>query len=139
MTGSFIKVIMVSIHTLIYIEHTQFIRTKYKNYTEIIMPIVFAIERAPTPGHGEQDLSDWTVPPVDTDNLIITPDQITLNGVDRNEDVLFYKEYPDWIGTFEFQADVQLNPGTIAGGMIPKIECCLKALDMGVGEISSEL
>jgi len=79
--------------------------------------IAFATRKIPTPGHGQQDLSSWTIPPTDTDNLIITSDKITSNGVDRDEDVLFYKEYPDWIGTFEVDVDVKLNTGSIAGGL----------------------
>jgi len=82
------------------------------------MPISFVFQRPPTPpspGHGEQDLSNWT-DATTSENVILTPDKITLNGVDRDENVVFYKEFPDWIGTFEVNVDVKLNTGSLTGG-----------------------
>ena len=69
-----------------------------------------------TPGQGEQDLSDWLVHPVDQDNIQVSSGSIVLNGVDRDEDVAFYNEFPDWIGTFEINVDVKIKAGTQSGG-----------------------
>lgn len=84
---------------------------------KIMSVFAIAIKKPSTPGHGEQDLSDWTTYPNDLTDIVVTSGGITLNGIDRDQDVLFYNEYPDWIGTFEINVDVQLNTGTIAGGM----------------------
>ena len=79
--------------------------------------VSFMVEKQSTPGHGKQDLSDWTTYPDDLTDIEVASGSITLNGIDRDQDVLFYKEYPDWIGTFEINVDVKLNVGSIAGGM----------------------